>query len=110
MADSRSLPDFRDGGRFYPGPPHPQGVGLRSHYADRPAALLWVARHFPIFPALYALYEGNSPSYQSNPDHLWFLQNLVSYTVLLLPLIVYVKRRPDNFEYELNKFRVLWIF
>lgn len=51
---------------------------------------------FPVFPALYALYEGNPPTYQPNPGHLWFLQNMASYTVLLLPLIVYVKRRPDN--------------
>ena len=50
----------------------------------------------PIFPALYAVYEGRSPTYQPSPGHLWFLLNLVSYTVLLLPLILWVKRRPEN--------------
>jgi glucan biosynthesis protein C len=51
---------------------------------------------WPVFPALYALYEGRPPSYLPSPGHLWFLQNLVSYTVLLLPLFVYMKGRPDN--------------
>ena len=51
---------------------------------------------WPVVPALYALYEGRAPSYLPSPGHLWFLQNLVSYTVLLLPLFVYVKGRPDN--------------
>lgn len=51
---------------------------------------------FPVFPALHALYQGKPPTYQPNPGHLWFLQNLATYTVLLFPLIVYVKRQPNN--------------
>ena len=50
----------------------------------------------PIYPVLYAIYHGDPVFYFPNPGHLWFLINQVSYTILLLPLIVYVKNRPDN--------------
>ena len=50
----------------------------------------------PIFPAIYAWYHGQSFSYIPNPGHLWFVVNLVSYSILLVPLVVYVKKRPEN--------------
>ena len=34
--------------------------------------------------------------YVPNPGHLWFLFNIFSYVVLLLPLLCYLKNRPDN--------------
>jgi peptidoglycan/LPS O-acetylase OafA/YrhL len=35
----------------------------------------------PVFPALYAIYQGDPVWYLPNPGHLWFLINLVSYTI-----------------------------
>ena len=43
-----------------------------------------------------SFYHGESARYIPNPGDLWFLVNLVSYSILLLPLIIYVKKRPDN--------------
>lgn len=51
---------------------------------------------YPFFPALYAIYHGKSPTYQPHPGHLWFVQSLVSYTILMLPLIMVVKKWPEN--------------
>jgi glucan biosynthesis protein C len=50
----------------------------------------------PVFPAIYAIYTGAPVRYFPSPGHLWFLINLVSYTILMLPLIIYVKRHPEN--------------
>ncbi|MEM9016347.1 MAG: acyltransferase family protein [Verrucomicrobiota bacterium] len=52
---------------------------------------------FPTFPILNALYLGEKPFYLPSPGHLWFVHNLVSYTILLLPLVIWVKKRPQNF-------------
>ncbi len=50
----------------------------------------------PIFPALFAIKNGEPFVYHPRPLHLWFVSNLVVYTFLLLPLIIFIKLRPDN--------------
>jgi hypothetical protein len=41
-------------------------------------------------------FYGLEISYVPNAGHLWFLANIFSYVVLLLPLLVYLKNRPDH--------------
>ncbi len=50
----------------------------------------------PLSPVLYSLFHDRPWRYQPNPGHLWFVQNLITYTVLALPLICWVKKRPEN--------------
>jgi|GEM_PF-523298 len=50
----------------------------------------------PVFPALYAIYHGDPPGYAPSPGHLWFVQNLVAYSLFVLPLAFVLKRKPDN--------------
>ena len=51
----------------------------------------------PAYVALQAVYLGKAPTFEPTPGHLWFVWNLVTYAILLRPLILYLKRRPDNF-------------
>lgn len=44
----------------------------------------------------YGIWEKIEVSYVPNPGHLWFLFNIFSYLVLLLPLLCYLKNRPGN--------------
>jgi glucan biosynthesis protein C len=41
-------------------------------------------------------YYGMEVSYWANPAHLWFLANIYLYVILLLPLLSYLKSRPEN--------------
>lgn len=41
-------------------------------------------------------YYGDEVAYLPNPGHLWFLANIFLYVLLLLPLLSYLKRRPDT--------------
>lgn len=50
----------------------------------------------PISPALYQVFRGENPHYAPQPGHLWFVWNLVVYFVLGVPLLFYLKHRPDN--------------
>ena len=50
----------------------------------------------PAYVSLQAVYLGEASTYQPTPGHLWFVWSLVTYAILLLPLILYFKRRPDN--------------
>ncbi len=75
---------------------------VKELYIDRmirlvPPLIFGALVIFPIFPALFALYKGNPIRYFPSPGHLWFLQNLVSYTILMLPLVFWIKKRPENF-------------
>ena len=50
----------------------------------------------PITVYVTATYNGENPGYVPNPGHLWFLSNIFLYVLLLLPLLAYLKRRPDH--------------
>ncbi len=50
----------------------------------------------PAYVALQAVYLEKAPTFEFTPGHLWFVWSLVTYAILLLPLILYFKRRPDN--------------
>lgn len=54
------------------------------------------------------LYYWRDLSYEPNVGHLWFLVNLFAYVVLLLPILLYLKRKPQNlwfrFTAALGKF------
>ena len=43
----------------------------------------------------FRYYYGGAP-YVPTPEHLWFLGNTLIYVLLLLPILVWVKRRPSN--------------
>lgn len=58
----------------------------------------------PIFPMLYSIDHGQPVRYfPFHPSHLWFVQNLVSYTFLILPLLFWFHRYPDNWLIKLIK-------
>lgn len=42
-------------------------------------------------------YYGKDVAYIPNAGHLWFLVNIYLYVLLLLPLLNYLKKHPDNF-------------
>lgn len=50
----------------------------------------------PIFVFISQSYYGEEIQYRPNPGHLWFLGNIFLYVLLLLPLLAYLKNRPDN--------------
>ena len=50
----------------------------------------------PCYFGLFELYHGRDLRYTPHPGHLWFVLNLVSYTFLLLPLVLWIKKRPNN--------------
>ena len=50
----------------------------------------------PITIYTMAMYNGENPGYIPNPGHLWFLGNIFLYVLLLLPLLAYLKARPDH--------------
>ena len=50
----------------------------------------------PNFVFLSQSYNGDEVRYLPNPGHLWFLGNIFLYTLLLLPFLTYLRRRPDN--------------
>ncbi|MEO0413480.1 MAG: acyltransferase family protein, partial [Verrucomicrobiota bacterium] len=52
---------------------------------------------FPIFPIIYSIYKGEPIRYIPMAGHLWFVQNLVIYSLLLWPVIFWFKKQPENF-------------
>ena len=50
----------------------------------------------PIFIYFSMKHYGMDPAYAPNPGHLWFLGNIFAYVLLLLPLLAYLRARPDN--------------
>jgi len=51
----------------------------------------------PAYLALHSISLNQNPTYEPNPGHLWFVWNLVTYSILSIPLILYFKRHPENF-------------
>ncbi len=51
----------------------------------------------PAYLALHSISLNQNPTYEPNPGHLWFIWNLVTYSILSIPLILYFKRHPENF-------------
>ncbi len=49
----------------------------------------------PIQSLLVQMYNQTNYIYLPNPSHLWFMLNLMIYVVLLLPIFIFLKRRPD---------------
>jgi hypothetical protein len=50
----------------------------------------------PIHVALWQQYYHWAVAYQPSPGHLWFLGNIFSYVLLLLPLFYYLKRNEQG--------------
>ncbi len=50
----------------------------------------------PISIMLYFHYYEGKIVYVPNPGHLWFLGNIFAYAVLTLPMLIYLKKRPDH--------------
>ena len=50
----------------------------------------------PISSLFFQLFQGDAVRYMPSPGHLWFVWNLVVYFVLAVPLLFYLKLRPDN--------------
>ena len=59
----------------------------------------------PITLFLAATFYGKQIGYFPNPGHLWFLGNIYSYVLLLLPIMLYCIKNPDNFIFKI--FRIL---
>jgi len=57
----------------------------------------------PISLALFQIFQGKAPSYVPQPGHLWFVWNLTVYFILAVPLLLYVKYRPDNLILRLSR-------
>jgi peptidoglycan/LPS O-acetylase OafA/YrhL len=51
----------------------------------------------PIHLLLLYKYYGWNYSYKPSPSHLWFLANIFIYTIILLPLFIYLKKHKDYF-------------
>lgn len=56
---------------------------------------------FPIIVIAITQFYSIETTYKSGAGHLWFLINIYLYVLLLLPLLVYWKGRPDNFVLRL---------
>ncbi len=50
----------------------------------------------PISAYIALDHYGKEPVYAPNAGHLWFLGNIFAYVLLLLPLFVYLLKKPDN--------------
>jgi len=59
----------------------------------------------PITLFLAATFYGKQIGYFPNPGHLWFLGNIYAYVLLLLPIMLYCIKNPDNFIFKI--FRIL---
>ena len=51
----------------------------------------------PIYIYLIYKHYGLAAQYSPELGHLWFLANIFAYVLLLLPLLYYLKNRPNNF-------------
>tara|TARA_B100000029_G_scaffold317774_1_gene310188 strand:+ start:368 stop:1414 length:1047 start_codon:yes stop_codon:yes gene_type:complete len=47
-----------------------------------------------------ALFYGKEVNYIPNPGHLWFLGNIFSYVLFLLPFLIYLNNKSDNFLFR----------
>ena len=54
----------------------------------------------PINIYILMKYYGEDAVYIPNAGHLWFLANIFLYVLLLLPLLVYLKNRPNNIVFR----------
>ena len=73
----------------------------KQFLAERSLRILlpYVFSFFTLCPilAVFALHFYDLPmGYYPNSGHLWFLANMIIYIVLLLPFLIYLKKRPDN--------------
>ena len=59
----------------------------------------------PITLFLAASFYSKQIGYFPNPGHLWFLGNIYSYVLLLLPMMLYCIKNPDNFIFQI--FRII---
>ena len=59
----------------------------------------------PITVFLASTFYGKQTGYYPNPGHLWFLGNIFAYVLLLLPIMLYCIKNPDNFIFKI--FRIL---
>lgn len=50
----------------------------------------------PFWSILYDWYYDKTPVYRPSSGHLWFVQNLVTYLLLVTPLVVLLKKFPGN--------------
>jgi surface polysaccharide O-acyltransferase-like enzyme len=50
----------------------------------------------PLFGTIGIHYYYGRTVYYPNPAHLWFLGNIFLYVLLMLPVVIWVKRRPGN--------------
>ena len=54
----------------------------------------------PISVYFSLIFYGKEVFFYPNPGHLWFLTNIFLYVLLLLPLLTYLKNRPENFIFR----------
>ena len=59
----------------------------------------------PINLFLSSTFYGKQIGYYPNPGHLWFLGNIYAYVLLLLPIMLYCIKNPDNFIFKI--FRII---
>ena len=59
----------------------------------------------PISIYVASTFYSKQIGYYPNPGHLWFLGNIYSYVLLLLPLMLFCIKNPDNFIFKI--FRTL---
>jgi glucan biosynthesis protein C len=50
----------------------------------------------PISTLISLQFYGKDPSWVPNTGHLWFLANIYLYVLLTLPLLIYLRKRPDH--------------
>ena len=59
----------------------------------------------PITVFLASTFYGKQTGYYPNPGHLWFLGKIYAYVLILLPIMLYCIKNPDNFIFKI--FRIL---
>jgi surface polysaccharide O-acyltransferase-like enzyme len=62
----------------------------------------------PITIYLFQNYYRKPIDYVPNAGHLWFLENILAYVLLLLPILSYLKNRPENFIFRLLSNLIQW--
>ena len=55
----------------------------------------------PISIYVASTFYSKQIGYYPNPGHLWFLGNIYSYVLLLLPLMLFCIKNPDNFIFKI---------
>jgi len=54
----------------------------------------------PINIYIASIFYGKDLFYIPNPGHLWFLGNIFIYVLAMLPMLIYLNNRPDNFIFR----------